>query len=239
METALETALRWLLPAACPYCREDLSPGQRGPLCPACLDALPAPPDPEPRGQAAACRLVRAAARHAGPAAELVHALKFQGASRGALQAGRALARELIRRPELWGFDALVPVPAHPARERRRGYDQALLIARELGNAARMPVLRLLVRRRGGAPAWRLGRQERREQVRGAFTSAPWATGLAQGRRLLIIDDVCATGETLEDCARALRQAGARDAAGLVFAQAATSRRRTSCTTASFSPAAP
>lgn len=220
METWSETLLRWLLPAACPSCREDLAPGERGPLCPACLDELPAPPDSEPPAARRACRLVRAAARHAGAAAALVHALKFRGARAGAVQAGRALARELARRPELWGFEALVPVPAHPSRERRRGYDQALLIARELGAAARLPVLRLLARERPGAPAWRLGRRERREQLRGAFAPAPWATGLAAGRRLLLVDDVCATGETLEDCARALRESGASDAAGLVFARA-------------------
>ncbi|MDX6770790.1 MAG: phosphoribosyltransferase family protein [Elusimicrobiota bacterium] len=220
METWSRTLLRWLLPAACPFCREDLAPGEDGPLCPACLDGLPAPPDAQPPSTGKACRFVRAAARHAGPAAALVHALKFRGARDGARQAGRAMARELARRPELWGCDALVPVPAHPSRERRRGYDQALLIARELGVVARLPVLRLLERRRAGAPAWTLGRVARREQVRGAFGPAPWATGLAAGRRLLLIDDVCATGETLEDCARALRRAGARDAAGLVFARA-------------------
>lgn len=220
METWTQAALRWLLPAACPFCREDLGPGQAGPLCPGCLDALPPAPEPEPPAAGKACRLVRAAAAHAGSAAALIHALKFRGAAGGAVQAGRALARELARRPELWGFDALVPVPAHPSRARRRGYDQALLIARELGMTARLPVLRLLERRRAGAPAWTLGRRERRDQVRGAFGPAPWATGLASGRRLLIVDDVCATGETLEDCARALRASGARDAAGVVFARA-------------------
>lgn len=219
METLTETVLRWLLPMACPHCREDLAAGEKGPLCPACLDALP-PPSDEPLKAGPSCRLVRAAARHAGPSAALVHALKFRGCRGAAVQAGRVMARELARRPELWGFDALVPVPAHPSRERRRGYDQALLIARELGGAARLPVRRLLVRRRGGAPAWRLGRLERREQLRGAFAPAPWATGLIEGRRLLLVDDVCATGETLEDCGRALRGAGARDVGGLVFARA-------------------
>jgi predicted amidophosphoribosyltransferase len=225
METWTETLLRWILPMACPSCGSDLAAGEKGPLCPACVDALPEPPDEAWGGKS--CRFVRAAARHAGPAASLVHALKFRNCRQGAVQAGRALARELIRRPELWSFDALVPVPAHPSRERRRGYDQALLIARELGNTARLPVRRLLVRRRGGLPSWMLGKDARKRQLRGAFAPAPWSTGLIEGRRLLLVDDVCATGETLEDCARALKAAGARDAAGLVFARAggATSRR--------------
>lgn len=234
METWTETLLRWLLPQACPFCREDLPAGEKGPLCAPCLDGLPEPPE-EALGAGASCRLLRAAAGHAGPAAALIHALKFRGAKHGAAQAGRRLARELARRPELWGFDALVPVPAHPSRERRRGYDQALLIARELGATARLPVRRLLVRRRMGAPAWTLGRVERRAQLRGAFAPAPWSTGLIEGRRLLLVDDVCATGETLEDCARALREAGARDVGALVFARAgaALSRRTASGTRAS------
>lgn len=232
METWTEAFLRWVLPESCPGCREDLAPGEKGPLCQACFDGLPPPPE-EPPPKDAQCRLLRAATRHAGAGAGLVHALKFRGCRKGAAQAGRALSRVLLRSPELWGFDALVPVPAHPSRERRRGYDQALLIARELGVIARLPVRRLLVRTRPGAPAWTLGKVERREQVRRAFAPAPWSTGLIEGRRLLLVDDVCATAETLEDCARALREAGARDVAGLAFARAGGSTRRTaSCTTA-------
>jgi predicted amidophosphoribosyltransferase len=96
-------------------------------------------------------------------------------------------------------------------------------------------VRRLLVRRRTGAPAWTLGRVERRAQLRGAFGPAPWSTGLIAGRRLLLVDDVCATGETLEDCGRALREAGARDVGALVFARAGAglSRRTASGTRAS------
>ena len=232
-----DAALDVLLPRACSHCREDLGFGLEGPLCPACAERLPPPPEPacvrcagrRPgaapfcpacAGGAFACRLVRAAASHRGPAASLVHAFKFRGSRAAARAAGRAAAAELLRRPELSGFDALLAVPAHPRRERERGYNQAELIAREAAAASGLPLLDALVRERGGAAAWRLRRPERRRELAGAFAVRSGREGLVAGRRVLIVDDVAATGTTLEECAKALRAAGASDAAGLVFARA-------------------
>jgi ComF family protein len=165
-----------------------------------------------------ACRLARAAASYRGPAASLVRAFKFRGLECAAREAGRAMARDFARRPELRSFDALVPVPLHPRRERERGFNQAALLARELGAATGLPVQELLERPRAAAPSWRLGRAERRAELSGAFAPRPGAA--ATGRRLLLIDDVCASATTLEECALALRRAGALDVAGYAFARA-------------------
>jgi len=230
-----ETVLDVLLPRACAHCREDLRDGE--PLCAACARALPPPPEPAcvrcagRRGAAPfcagcagrrfSCRLIRAAASHHGPAASLVHAFKFRGSQEAARAAGRFMAARLAERPELSGFDALTAVPVHPRRERERGYNQAELIARELAAATGLPLLDVLARERAGAPAWRLGRLERRVELAGAFGPRPNAASLAAGKRILIIDDVSATGTTFESCAAALRAAGAADAAGYAFARAA------------------
>jgi ComF family protein len=204
-------------------------------LCAACAAALPPPPEPACArcggalgvraafcaacaGRLFACRLTRAAASYRGPAASLVRAFKFRGLPCAARAAGRAMAEDFPRRPELAGFDALVPVPLHPRRERERGYNQALLLARELGAATGLPVRELLERRRAAAPSWRLGRDARRAGLSGAF--APRPGGGADGRRLLLVDDVCASATTLEECALALRRAGASDVAGYAFARA-------------------
>ncbi len=232
-----EAVLHVLLPRACVHCREDLPPRGEGPLCAACAASLPPPPEPACArcggalgvrrdycaacaGRLFACRLARAAAAYRGPAASLVRAFKFRGLPSAARAAGRAMARDFPRRAELAGFDALVPVPLHPRRERERGYNQAELLARELGAATGLPVLNLLVRRRALAPSWRLGRAERRAELAGAFAARPGAGAEAAGRGLLLIDDVCASATTLEECALALRRAGARDAAGYAFARA-------------------
>jgi ComF family protein len=231
----LEAVLHVILPRACAHCREDLSFGIEGPLCATCAAALPPPPRPACArcaaalgarrdfcgacaGRLFACRLIRAAAAHRGPAASLVHAFKFRGSPSAARAAGRILALDVARRPELAGFDALVPVPLHPRRERERGYNQAEILARELGASSGLPLLDLLERRRGSAPSWRLRRAARRAELSGAFAVRPGAG--AAGKRLLLVDDVCASATTLEECAWALRRAGAADVAACVFARA-------------------
>ena len=230
-----EGVLHVLLPRACAHCREDLPFRDAEPLCAKCFGALPPPPDPACArcggtlgvrrdfcgacaGRLFACRLARAAASYRGPAASLVHAFKFRGFPSAARAAGRAMAADFARRAELAAFDALVPVPLHPRRERERGYNQASLLARELGAATGLPVRDLLERRRAAAPSWRLDRAARRAGLSGAF--ALRNGGEARGRRLLLIDDVCASATTLEECAMALRRAGASDVAGYAFARA-------------------
>lgn len=172
-------------------------------------------------GRDFACRLVRAAHAHRGPAAALVHAFKFRACRDAARLAGRLMAARLSSAPELGGFDALTAVPMHPRRLRERGYDQASLIARELSEVSGLPLLGALTRRRAAAPAWKLGRLDRRRELAGAFAAAPNAAASVSGRRVLIVDDVAATTTTLEECARVLREAGAADAAGYAFTRAA------------------
>lgn len=232
-----EAVLHILLPRACVACRDDLPAGRAGPLCAACSSAVPPPPDPACvrcgaglgarrgfcaacAGRLFACRLVRARAAHRGPAAALVHAFKFRGLPSAAREAGRLMAKDLPRRPELSGFDAVVAVPLHPRRRRERGYNQAELLAREVAAAAGLPLLDALERRRAASPAWRLGRESRREGLAGAFGARDGAARDCAGRRLLIVDDVCASATTLEECALALRRAGAADAAGYAFTRA-------------------
>ena len=236
MGTYLELALDILLPRACAHCREDLGRAD-GPLCRACLAALPPPPEPacvrcagrrggpspfcaDCAGRRFACRLIRAAAAHRGPAASLVHAFKFRGSRPAAKAAGRLMAAALSLHPELSGFDALLAVPIHPSRERERGYNQAELLAREIAAATGWPLLDALERARAAPPSWRLARVERRAELAGAYRPREAAAGLVAGRRVLVVDDVSATGTTLEECAAALRAAGAEDAAGYAFARA-------------------
>jgi len=114
--------------------------------------------------------------------------------------------------------DVIAPVPLHPARERARGYNQAALLARGLAEAAELPVRDdLLARVRATAPQVKLGAEARRENVRGAFHCA---TGATVGLRILLVDDVCTTGATLEACSQALRAGGATAVWALTLARA-------------------
>jgi competence protein ComFC len=104
-------------------------------------------------------------------------------------------------------FDAIVPVPLHPARLRERGFNQAALLAELLAERAAVPVFECLQRTRYTTTQTRLDRHERMENLRNAFRVRQSAS--VQSRHLLIVDDVFTTGSTVDECARVLRRAGA------------------------------
>ena len=112
--------------------------------------------------------------------------------------------------------DWVVPVPLHPRRMRARGFDQALVLARQVGRARRLRVrARALVRVRDTPSQTGLSRTARRRNVRGAFRAARAVPG-----RIWLVDDVVTTGATLGEAARALRRAGAKEVIGLCAARA-------------------
>lgn len=103
--------------------------------------------------------------------------------------------------------DALVPVPLHPERLRSRGYNQALLLAREAERLLRVPTIEALIRGRATPQQVGLPAAQRRTNVAGAFSLAQGMN--VQGRTVVLIDDVLTTGATLGACAEALCAAGA------------------------------
>ncbi len=139
-----------------------------------------------------------------GPARALVRGLKYRGA---AGLADPMAAQIAARAPDglLAPPAALVPVPLHAARRRRRGFNQAERIAAALSRRTGLPVADCL--RRAG-PATRQvgrGRSERLEGPPGSIALAPRAAAPAHA---LLVDDVVTTGATLAACAAALRRAG-------------------------------
>jgi ComF family protein len=104
-------------------------------------------------------------------------------------------------------FDLLVPVPLHPKRERPRGFNQAMLLAKECGTGWGLAVGHRVLYRTRATEAQSGGRREREENVKGAF--AVRQPDRVKDRRLLLIDDVFTTGATAGECARTLLAAGA------------------------------
>lgn len=149
----------------------------------------------------------RSAAHHAGVARELVTALKF----RRRLAAAEVMAERMARMIDPGeDYAALVPVPSAPWRTRRRGFNPAAEIARELGLRLGVGVVDCL-RRKGESRQLGRGRAARRApdfwlEVEGPAPPA-----------CLLVDDVYTTGGTLSTCASALRRAGARQVAALSF----------------------
>ncbi len=106
-------------------------------------------------------------------------------------------------------FDMIVPAPLHPSRERYRGFNQAELLARELGAALGVPVRTDVLRRvRATSTQTALSRTERAENVVGVFEAiGPVAV---EGQSILLVDDVLTTGATMRDASRVLQNSGAR-----------------------------
>lgn len=108
-------------------------------------------------------------------------------------------------------------VPMHPEDERQRGFNQAELLARELGNLWNIPVVRALEKIKKTEPQASLSHEARRENIRGAFRLAKFPPCAS----ILIVDDVCTTGATLSECAQVLMESGIARVYGLTVARVA------------------
>jgi competence protein ComFC len=104
-------------------------------------------------------------------------------------------------------FDVIVPVPLHPARQRERGFNQAVLLARILSLHSSLPVNNALQRLRYTTTQTAFDRAERMENLRDAFRLRKNAD--VRGLSVLLVDDVLTTGSTLSECARVLKRNGA------------------------------
>lgn len=200
-------------------CLKDL-PVADPPRCPRCW--LPAARQRrEARRRDGACSRCAAAPppfeglrtpyRFVGTARRAVIEAKFRGVSALLAPLGRASARVV---PGSWRLDAVAPVPLHGARRRRRGFDQALLLAGTVADELDVPLRGGLLRRvRPTGAQTSLGMDRRRRNMAGAFevrTAPP---------SVLLVDDVATTGATLGAAARALLDAGAERVYALAVAR--------------------
>jgi ComF family protein len=113
--------------------------------------------------------------------------------------------------------DLVVPVPLAPARLRRRGFNQAALLADQVAAAVHGTIVPEVLRRQERAAQSTLAAAERLLNLKGAF-ACPLPTRV-QGRRVLLVDDVVTTGATVSACADTLAEAGARRVSALAFAR--------------------
>jgi len=114
--------------------------------------------------------------------------------------------------------DFLACVPLHPARERERGYNQAALLGDRLAIHVGIPFQRrLLWRRKATETQTHLTAAQRAHNVKGVF-SVPWPNRV-RGARIVLVDDVMTTGATVNECARALKAAGASSVMVLTVAR--------------------
>jgi ComF family protein len=236
------------LAPTCAACAQVLEAPLAGPVCAACwrLVRTLSPPlcrrcgDPLPSWRVVSLALEQcprcrrrpplvdrgcAAGEYEGALREIVHAFKYEGR--------RSLARPLGALLRSAGADLLtgaacvVPVPLHPWRRVRRGFNQATDLARQLD----LPVVHALWRWRPTPAQTGLTATARRRNVRGAFGIAPLRAREAHAalgdRVVVLVDDVRTTGATLDECARVLKLAGASEVRALTVARTAAPGRST------------
>lgn len=112
----------------------------------------------------------------------------------------------------------LIPIPLSKKRLRWRGFDQAEELSKEISNYFKMPILNnVLIRERETLPQVDLEGKDRKENIKGAFFCQK--PDLIRGRKIFLIDDVYTTGTTMEEAAKILKEAGAKEVWGMVVAR--------------------
>jgi ComF family protein len=236
-----------VFPPLCPLCRRSAPPdglgcsdhrlplAPEGPRCGRCAAALP--PSIADGERCSGCRsdppsftrtIALADYREQPSIREWILALKHGRRRDLAPILGRALGARLLGSAKLAAEDRegaprLVPVPLHPWRRLYRSYDQALLVAEEVGRTAGLEVVRALARVRATAVQGSVGAPSRTANVAAAFAvrrGVPVPARAISGCDVWIVDDVVTSGATASECARVLRRLGARTVGVLALARA-------------------
>lgn len=217
MSKLFSVLLDLLFPPKCVFCRKLLKRGERD-LCAFCQKELPWITGSAAEQSGEFFSLCASPLWYQGVVRESFHRYKFSGAVACAKAYGRLMAQ--CARDHLSGrYDLISWVPLSPQRRKKRGYDQAMLLAQatalELGDVAAETLRKV---RDTGAQSGLSDGGARRANVLGAYQAVDPA--LIAGKRILLVDDVITTGSTISECARTLRTAGAAEIVCVTLARA-------------------
>lgn len=136
-----------------------------------------------------------------GNVQRLVHRLKYKGKKNTSRYLGKLFGNDLKENPVFASVDLIVPVPLHPKKERRRGFNQSLVIAEGLSDALQKPLsTNNLIRLVHTSSQTKKSRYNRWENVKDVFgVNSPQNFA---GKHMLLVDDVLTTGATMEACAQ-------------------------------------
>lgn len=225
----MEGVLGVFFPSVCPVCKKPSDELATSPICGACwtnMSRLPAnvcsvcakPLEVEGITKCGDCyaekpfySTVRAYAQFNGAMKEAVHLFKFSGVRRLA----RPIA-ELFKTINIPEADLIVPVPLTKKRLTERGFNQSLLLAKALSDFTKIPLsYDTLLKVKETPHQTALTEMDRMRSLKNAFVSSV----SVKGKSIAVVDDVMTTGATLNECAKALVNAGARNVFGIVAAR--------------------
>lgn len=212
----LNDLLSLLFPRLCQACGNHLVRNEEV-ICTACLLDMPLTGFHLQRENAleqslwGRCYAERAAAwayyRRGGKMQHLVHRLKYSGIKEVGSYLGRYYGTILLDSGFMEDIDWLVPVPLHPSRQRKRGFNQAEIICRGISDSTGVPLLPdALLRKKRSDTQTRKSRVERWENVENIFAAG--TALLPDESHLLLVDDVITTGSTIESCVNILHEQG-------------------------------
>ena len=149
---------------------------------------------------------------------ECIHLFKYYGEKKLAEPFGKLLIDYLIKNQEFKkGIDLIVPVPLHKNDLKRRGFNQSILLSRTIGNYFSIPVEEILIKKKLTSSQVNLSKKEREKNILRAFSIERIEE--IKDKNVLILDDIFTTGSTVEECARELKKAKARNIFVLTLAR--------------------
>ncbi|MGQ0740219.1 MAG: ComF family protein [Bacteroidota bacterium] len=209
-----DSVLHLLFPHVCTGCGSDIL-NEESVLCMRCMDAMPEtsfelhPGNPVEKTFWGRLQLAAATAQFyftkESLMQHLMHQFKYKGNKDLGFQLGRIMG-EQIKKSGRFETDALVPLPLFPAKEKRRGYNQATMLCEGMAETMKIPVLdKVITRPQHTETQTKKGRIERWKNMEGKFVLINQDT--IRNKHLLLVDDVVTTGATLEACGNELLQA--------------------------------
>ena len=161
----------------------------------------------------------RTSGLYEGVLKEAIHRFKYGGVFPLAKAFGDLLQPILKALCQDYPADVMIPVPLHIRRLRERGFNQVLILVKELNKRFGIPYGERVLRKVKDTPVQSaLKKKERRKNLRGAFEVQDQAA--IEGKAVVLVDDVYTTGATVNECSRALLKAGAARVAVLTVARA-------------------
>ena len=203
-----------LFPHVCSGCGSDLL-SEESMLCMRCVDAMPEtnfdihPNNPIEKRFWGRLQVIAATAQYyftkESLMQELIHQFKYKSNKDLGLQLGRMMG-ESLKRSNRFNVDALIPLPLFPAKEKKRGYNQATILCNGMAEYINVPVLNdVIIRPQFTETQTKKGRVERWLNMEGKFILKDQS--VISNKHILLVDDVVTTGATLEACGTELLKA--------------------------------